>query len=114
MVECWRAGQVVECGRADTFADGLAARVAVPLAVDVLDEVASRMLLVSERAMARAVGALAEAGIRVEGAAGAGLAALAQLDDVEGPLVAVVTGRNIDDELWRRACESPDSFPDEE
>jgi hypothetical protein len=31
---------------------------------------------------------------------------------VEGALVLVVTGRNIDDELWRRAVERPESFPD--
>jgi threonine dehydratase len=112
MVDSWRAGAVVECARAETFADGLAARVAVPYAVDVLQRVATSMLLVSERAIARAVGAFAAAGIRVEGSAGAGLAALDQLDAVEGPIVVVVTGRNIDDELWRRACEEPESFPD--
>lgn len=112
MVESWRAGTAVECDRAETFADGLAARVAVPLAVDVLQRVANRMLLVGERAIARAVGAFAAAGIRAEGAAGAGLAALDQLDDVDGPLVVVVTGRNIDDELWRRACDAPESFPE--
>ena len=26
------------------------------------------------------------------------------------PVVLIVTGRNVDDELWRRAVESPDSF----
>jgi threonine dehydratase len=113
MAECWRQGRIVEEDRASTFADGLAARVAVPLAVDVLGEVASRMLLVSEQAIARAVGAYAAAGIRAEGAAGAALAALDQLGDVSGPIVLVVTGRNIDDELWRRACEEPESFPAE-
>lgn len=112
MVECWRAGRIVETDKAETFADGLAARVAVPYAVDVLATVASRMLLVSDRAIARAVGAYANVGIRAEGAAGAALAALAQLDDVSGPVVLIVTGRNIDDELWRRACDAPDSFPD--
>ena len=69
------------------------------------------MLLVSEREIADAVGAYAAAGIRAEGAAAAALAALPQLDDVEGPIVLVVTGRNIDDDLWRRACEQPESFP---
>jgi threonine dehydratase len=112
MVECWRAGHMVESDRAETFADGLAARVAVPLAADVLAEVATAMLLVSERAIARAVGAYAAEGLRVEGAAGAALAALDQLDNVDGPVVLVVTGRNIDDDLWRRACEHPESFPD--
>ena len=111
MVECWRAGEIVTSDRADTFADGLAVRVAVPLAVEVLGEVVSRMVLVSERAIAEAVGAYARAGIRVEGAPGAALAALVELSDVEGPIVLVVTGRNIDDDLWRRACDEPSSFP---
>jgi threonine dehydratase len=111
MAESWRAGAVVESDRSATFADGLAVRVAIPLAVNVLGEVANRMLLVSEREIARAVGAFADTGLRVEGAAGAGLAALAQLADVEGAIVLVVTGRNIDDELLARACEHPESFP---
>lgn len=114
MVESWRAGKAVECASAETFADGLAARVAVPLAVDVLQRVASQMLLVSERQIARAVGAFAAAGIRVEGSAAAGLAALAQLEEQDGPVVVVVTGCNIDDELWRRACDEPESFPGED
>jgi threonine dehydratase len=112
MVECWRAGKVVESDRCATFADGLAVRVAIPSAVDVLAEVTSEMLLVSERAMAEAVGAYAGVGIRVEGAAAAALAALPQLGEVEGPIVLPVTGRNIDDALWQRAIEQPESFPD--
>ena len=112
MVESWLAGQIVESERSSTFADGLAVRVAIPYAVGVLAEVTSRMLLVSEREIARAVAAYARAGIRAEGAAGAALAALSQLEDVEGPIVLVVTGRNIDDELWQRAVERPESFPD--
>ncbi len=83
-----------------------------PTGADLDSKVAGRMLLVSERELARAVGAFARAGLRVEGAAGAALAALAQLDDVEGPIVLVVTGRNIDDELFTRAVERPESFPD--
>jgi threonine dehydratase len=70
------------------------------------------MLQVSEREIARAVGAYADAGIRAEGAAGAALAAVRHLDDLGDPLVLVVTGRNIDDELFRRAREEPESFPD--
>ena len=112
MVESWLAGQIVESERSSTFADGLAVRVAIPYAVGVLAEVTSRMLLVSEREIARAVAAYARAGIRAEGAAGAALAALSQLEDVEGPIVLVVTGRNIDDELWQRAVDRPESFPD--
>jgi threonine dehydratase len=112
MAESWEAGHPVISDRAATFADGLAVRVAIPFAVDVLGEVATRIVVVSERAIAHALGAFARAGIRVEGAAAAGLAALPQLGDVDGPLVLVVTGRNIDDETFRRAIERPESFPD--
>jgi threonine dehydratase len=105
------AGQPVPCDRCDTFADGMAVRVAIPLAVDELAAAGVPVVEVSERALARAVGAFAAAGIRVEGSAAASLAALDRLDDVDGPVVLLVTGRNIDDELHRRAVERPESFP---
>ncbi|MDQ3867304.1 MAG: pyridoxal-phosphate dependent enzyme [Actinomycetota bacterium] len=111
MARSWEEGHVVEGERGETFADGLAVRVAVPLAVRVLGEVATGFVLVSERAMAEALGAYARAGIRVEGAAAAALAALPEVQ-ADGPIVLVVTGRNIDDELFTRALERPDSFPD--
>ena len=59
---------------------------------------------------ALALGAFAGAGIQVEGAAAAALAALPQID--ADPVVLVVTGRNIDPELARRAIDHPESFPD--
>jgi threonine dehydratase len=111
MALSWEAGHPVESDESATFADGLAVRVAIPDAVEVLGEFATRMLQVSEREIAHAVGTYADAGIRAEGAAGAALAALPQLDDLGDPLVLVVTGRNIDDELFRRVREQPDSFP---
>jgi threonine dehydratase len=112
MADSWDSGVPVTCDRCATFADGLAVRIAIPLAVDVLGEVASRMLRVSDRQIARALGALADVGIRVEGAAAASLAALPQLTDVDGPVLLVLTGRNIDDDLFTRARERPESFPD--
>jgi threonine dehydratase len=112
MALSWEAGEPVECESSATFADGLAVRVAVPLALEVLGEVVSRMLQVSEREIARAVGTYAGIGIRAEGAAAAALAAVPYLDDLADPLALVVTGRNIDDELFKRAVEAPESFPD--
>jgi threonine dehydratase len=105
------AGHPVQCERCATFADGMAVRVAVPLAVTELARLGVRMVEVSERALARAVGAFDAAGIRVEGSAAAPLAALDALGEREGPVVLVVTGRNIDDELHRRAVERPEGFP---
>jgi threonine dehydratase len=111
MAECWEAGRVVERGADPTIADGLAVRVAIPYAVDVLARTAQRMLRVDERELATAIGALAGAGIRVEASGAAALAALAQVEDVAGPVVLIVTGRNIDEALYRRAVEDPGSFP---
>jgi threonine dehydratase len=112
MVESWEAGKALTSSRCATIADGLAVRVAIPLAVEVLGEVASHMLLVSERGIAQALAAYADAGIRVEGAAAASLAAVSKLDDLGEPLVLVVTGRNIDEDLLSRAREQPETFPD--
>lgn len=112
MVDSWNAGRAVGSEQSATFADGLAVRVAIPLAVEVLGEVATRMITVSERRIAEAVGEYASAGIRAEGAAAAALAAVRDLEDTPDPLVLIVTGRNIDEELFKRACEHPDSFPD--
>jgi threonine dehydratase len=90
----------------------MAVRVAIPHAVEVLAQAAQRMARVSERELATAVGSLARAGIRVEGSGAAPLAALAHVEPLAGPIVLVVTGRNIDPELHRRAVERPESFPD--
>ncbi len=46
----------------------------------------------------------------MEGAAAAALAALPHLPEFAGPIVLVVTGRNIDEALYRRAVDDPDSF----
>jgi len=58
------------------------------------------------------VGEFATAGIRVEGSSASALAALDAIEPPDGPIVLIVTGHNIDDELHRRAVEQPDSFSD--
>ena len=111
MVMSWEAGHPVESDRCATIADGLAVRVAIPYAVDVLATTVDRMLLVSEREIAGGVAAFDRAGIRAEPAAAAALAALPQLDDVGNPIVLVVTGGNVDDGLLDRCRDDPESFP---
>jgi threonine dehydratase len=105
------AGRPVECGSSATFADGLAVRVAVPLAVDELVRLGTPFVSVSERSIASALGAFAACGIRVEGSAAAALAGLEAVEPADGPVVLVVTGHNIDDDLYKRAVEDPESFP---
>jgi threonine dehydratase len=101
MYESWRAGRAVDSDRCATFADGLAVRVAIPLAVEALNALTQRFELVSEAELEAAVRRHADAGIRVEGAAAAPLA-LALREELPRPLVLIVTGRNIDDGLFHR------------
>ncbi len=105
------AGHPVECDQCATFADGMAVRVAIPSVIEELRR-GYPMTMVSEREIARAVGDYARAGIRAEGAAGSALAAFRELAPEHDPTVLIVTGRNIDDDLHRRAVEEPESFPD--
>ena len=105
------ARKPVDGQRCATFADGLAARVAIADAVDAIVELDCTMVEVAERDLAVAVGDYAAAGIRAEGSAAAPLAALRQMDHQAGANVLLVTGRNIDDALHTRAIETPESFP---
>ena len=106
------AGRPVECDQSDTFADGMAVRVAIPLAVDELRDKPISMSMVSDREIAHAVRDYASAGIRVEGSGAASLAAYRKRAPDAEAVVLLITGRNIDDELHRRCVEEPDSFPD--
>jgi len=105
---CGRAGRPVsptDSDRCSTFADGLAVRVAIPLAVAELNPLVQQFELVSEAELEDAMRAYAEAGIRVEGAAAAPLA-LARREWLPRPLVLIVTGRNVDDALYNRILTS--------
>jgi glutamate-1-semialdehyde 2,1-aminomutase len=103
MHDSWHEGAVVDGRRSDTVADGLAVRVAIPLAVAELQPLAQRFELVSELELAFGVSAYAKRGLRVEASAAAALA-LALREDLPRPTVLVVTGRNIDELLHRRLC----------
>jgi threonine dehydratase len=105
MWESWRAGAPRDSDRCATFADGLAARVAIPLAVETLNPLVDRFELVTEAELEGGVRRFAEAGIRVEGAAAAPLA-LALREQLPRPMVLIVTGRNIDDALYQRILTS--------
>jgi len=111
MALSWQAGRPVESDRCATIADGLAVRVAIPYAVEALATTVDRVLLVSEREIAGGVAAFERAGVRAEPAAAAALAAVPQLGDVDDPIVLVLTGGNIDDDLLERCRDRPETFP---
>jgi threonine dehydratase len=114
MAESHAAGAVVEVPSGTTIADGLAVRVAIPLAVERLQASIDRMVRVSERAIAAALAACHDARVPVEPSAAAAVAALREDSGPgdAGPVVLVMTGRNVDDALVARARTDLGSFPD--
>jgi threonine dehydratase len=105
MAASYEAGEVVEAPTGATIADGLAVRVAIPLAVERLRTTVDLMLRVSERSIAEALVACHDASIAVEPSAAAALAAIRARPDLanEGSIVLVMTGRNVDPHLVDRA-----------
>ena len=98
MARSWRAGTVVEGASAETIADGIAVRVPVAEAVADMRDQVDDVLLVDEEALRRAMGLLLEhAGLLVEPAGAAGVAAiLAERGRFAGRHVAtVICGSNV-------------------
>ena len=112
MAASYDAGVVVEAPLGTTIADGLAVRVAIPLAVERLATAVDLMLRVSERSIAEALVACHDAGVAVEPSAAAALAAVRDSPDNTGGgrIVLVMTGRNVDHAVVVRARSNVDSF----
>ena len=95
MVLSWRAGRPVETETAATYAEGLACRVPVPAALDMMVGRVDDLLLVTEAQLRAAESELAAAtGITVEGAAAASWAGLLADPTRTGPALVIVTGSN--------------------
>ena len=95
MTLSWRAGRPIDTPSAATYADGIAARVAIPRAVALMAGRVDDMLLVSEEDLHAAQAELTdELGITVEGAAAASWAGLLTGPRPDGPAVLIVTGSN--------------------
>jgi len=94
----WQTGDLTPQDEADTFADGIAARVPYTLPVQMMREHLDGMYTVSEEAIIETVAAMFRAErILMEGGCAPPFAILEELrDDIEGRTVAVpVTGRNL-------------------
>jgi len=95
MIRSWHEGHPVDTEAAVTFADGIASRIAIPLAVRLLDGRVDDMVAVSEDDLRAAQALLtAELGITVEGAAAATWAGLLRTALPEGPALLIITGSN--------------------
>jgi threonine dehydratase len=100
------AGKPVPTNSADTMADGLACRVPDPLAVDIVNKGAERIVQVSDAAIKAAMRLYFTATHNIaEGAGAAALAALLQeRGGMKGKRVAVVlSGGNVDMAVFRQA-----------
>jgi threonine dehydratase len=95
MTLSWRAGHPVDTDSAATYADGIASRVAIPRAVELMRGRVDDMITVSEDALRAAQAELtSELGITVEGAAAASWAGLLAGERPNGPALLIVTGSN--------------------
>lgn len=101
----WRAGRAVSTPSMDTIADGIGVRVPVPEAVAEMRHTVDDVMLVTDQDLIAAMRMLqVEAGLLVEPAGAAGVAAVAKRQtDLAGKRVAVVlTGGNITEDQIRK------------
>ncbi len=95
MTLSWRARQAIETERVDTIADGIAARVPIPEALQLMLEVVDEMRLVDDPAIIAATDRMSEAlPLRIEPSAGAAWAAALQHPPT-GPIAIILTGGNV-------------------
>jgi threonine dehydratase len=96
MTLSWRAARPIDTDSAATYADGIASRVAIPRAVELMAGRVDDMLLVTDDDLRAAQAELtAELGITVEGAAAASWAGLLAGPRPDGPALLIVTGSNV-------------------
>ena len=96
MTLSFQAGRPIDTDAATTYADGIASRVAIPRAVELMPGRIDEMRLVTEAALHETQAELTDAlGITVEGAAAASWAGLLAGERPTGPAVVIITGSNI-------------------
>ena len=95
MTLSFEAGRPIDTDTADTFADGIASRIALPPAVALMPGRVDEMRTVTETEIRDAQAILTEElGITVEGAAAASWAGLLVGPIPDGPALVIVTGSN--------------------
>ncbi|QTD57317.1 threonine ammonia-lyase [Parasphingorhabdus cellanae] len=98
MAMSWKEGRSISTAETSTVAEGIAVREPVPEAVDLMQELADDILLVSDKSMIQAVQlCFQELGLLVEPAGAAGLAALIEHPDAipEVEVATILCGGNV-------------------
>jgi len=104
MYTSWRAGKAMSTTTIDTIADGIAVRVPVPEALEIMHSAVDDVMLVNDPEIVAAMQWLhRDEGLVVEPAGAAGIAAVAKLrEELAGKRVAVpLTGGNVTPEQLR-------------
>jgi threonine dehydratase len=113
MAESWRRRELLAFDRMETFAEGVATRVAFELPAHIIWERIDDFRLVTDDEMRKAIVTILEAaGMVAEGAGAAPLAAAAQMrEELAGKRVCcVVSGGNLTTEMLRRAMDEERSW----
>jgi threonine dehydratase len=96
MTLSWQAGRAIDTDTAETYADGIAARVSIPQAVELMAGRVDEMRLVDEDALHAGQAELdAELGLTVEGAAAATWAGVLAGPTPSGAVLLIITGTNV-------------------
>lgn len=96
MTRSFAARRPIDTERADTYADGIASRIAIPRAVELMFGRVDSMMTVGEAALHKAQAELTDAlGVTVEGAAAASWAGLLAATPADGAALVIVTGSNV-------------------
>ena len=104
MFMSWRAGKPVSTANLDTIADGIAVRIPVPEALEMMGSAVDEVMLVTDAEIIDAMRWLhRDAGLIVEPAGAAGVAGAAKLrDELAGKRVAIpLTGGNVTEDQIR-------------
>jgi len=108
MTLSFEAGHPINTEKCETFASGMAVRVAIPAAVDLMLDVVDQMELVTEQELKEAMGLFYRfTGHLLEGAGAAALAgALRMPESIKGKNVCLIaSGANVDEGLKREIIE---------
>jgi len=96
MTRSFVAGRPIDGDHVDTYADGIASRIAIPRAVELMFGRVDAMHTVTEDSLHVAQADLTDAlGVTAEGAAGASWAGLLRSPPTDGAALVIVTGSNV-------------------
>ena len=108
MYESIRSGKIIELVSKDTLSDGSAGGIEPgSITFDLVKELVDDYVLVTEKEIARAIREIWKTtSEKIEGAAGVSVAAYEKMENLEGNVVILLCGGNIDDQIFQKIVNS--------